>query len=224
MVQRRPLPEHAELRLHRVGNAIDAVEAAEHGPGDAVQRGGGGERVDRRCGDQPLEVVRIVVAARDRGRSHEEVAQRSAFVPRQRIQFGPAELHRSATLPSRYSTRRRPLGSVDGSALGSSTTNSVRWAGKRCSLTSTGVPSIDVVTRWHLQQRRADRHLQQRGVLGSDAPSAPIVWVAPRSVHVEQLVERLPLDLLPREPAAERLGAPHGDDGERLAVGEVDAA
>ena len=44
------------------------------------------------------------------------------------------------------------LGSLDHVALvaehpGKSTTNSVRWAGKRCSLTRTGLPASSVVTR-----------------------------------------------------------------------------
>ena len=56
-------------------------------------------------------------------------------------------LHWDAGSPLRHSTRRSPLGSVDGAAPGKSTTNSVRWAGKRCSLTRTGLPASSVVTR-----------------------------------------------------------------------------
>src|SRR5690606_41987103 len=47
----------------------------------------------------------------------------------------------------RQSTRRRPVGLIEPATWGSSTTNSVRWAGNTCSLTSTGVPAASRVTR-----------------------------------------------------------------------------
>ena len=55
----------------------------------------------------------------------------------------------------------------------------------------------------------------------ADAPSAPIVWVAPAQGDVEQLVERVLFDVGPGEVLAELGRAPHRHDGERLAVGEV---
>ena len=45
----------------------------------------------------------------------------------------------AADPPAGHSTRRSPLGAIDASAWGRSTTNSVRWAGKVCSLTQHGL-------------------------------------------------------------------------------------
>ena len=75
--------------------------------------------------------------------------------------------------------RRNPAGLIDGSASGRSTTNSVRWAGKTCSLISTAARPFggDAPAA---QERRPDRHTEQPA-LGAVAASAPIVWVAPRS-------------------------------------------
>ncbi len=84
---------------------------------------------------------------------------------------------------------------VDGSAYGSSTTNSVRWAGKTCSLTSTGRPRSSVVTRWHLQQRRAPGHLEQAGVVVAGDVGADRLRRAAQA-HAEQLVERVALDVV----------------------------
>ena len=50
---------------------------------------------------------------------------------------------------------------------GSSTTNSVRWAGNMCSLISTGRPGVVGRDPLAPQQRRADRAPEQRGVGGA---------------------------------------------------------
>ena len=97
----------------------------------------------------------------------------------------------------------------------------MRWAGKRCSLTSTGVPDSSVVTRWHFNNGAPIGTLQQpglvrRGAVGTDRLRRPT------EAHVEQLVERVLLDVGPRQVLAELGRAPHRDHGERLAVGEVD--
>ena len=110
-----------------------------------------------------------------------------------------------------------------GSASGRSTTNSVRWAGKTCSLTSTGRPVAVRRDALATQHRRPDRHLEQRGVARVDHGRADRLHRAAERL-VEQLVERRPLDVGPGQVGAEVLGAPHRDPGEGLAVGQVEAA
>jgi diguanylate cyclase (GGDEF)-like protein len=73
------------------------------------------------------------------------------------------------------------------------------------------------------EHRGADGDLQQVGVeragrVGADGLGGTA------EVHREQLVERSLLDLGPAEVRAQLFGAPHGDAGEGLAVGQVDPA
>ena len=66
----------------------------------------------------------------------------------------------------RYSTRRRPLGAIERSTAGRSTTNSVRWAGKTCSDEQHG-PAVGVGgDPLAAQHGRADRDAEQLGVVG----------------------------------------------------------
>ena len=127
------------------------------------------------------------------------------------------------TAAGRYSTRRRPVAAMLGSASGRSTTNSVRCAGKMCSLTQHRPPVGIGRGALAAQHRRPDRHLEQRGVARVDHGRADRLHRAAERL-VDQLVERRPLDVGARQVGAEVLGAPHRDPGERLAVGQVEAA
>ena len=112
MVQRRPLPEHAELGLHLVGNAIDAVEAAQHGPGDAMQPGGSGESTDRSCPDKPLELTSVCRAASGGGRLDQQRAKGGPLWTRQGVDPSSTAIHTSIMsdhdphLPLREGVRR----------------------------------------------------------------------------------------------------------------------
>ena len=87
---------------------------------------------------------------------------------------------------------------IDGSSCGSSTTNSVRCAGKRCSLISTGLPARSVVTR---------RHFSSGAPVGtaSNSASAGVRRIGTdrlggaAELDVEQLVERRAFDVVHRQ-------------------------
>ncbi len=67
------------------------------------------------------------------------------IVAAERLAGRPASPPRRAVVPRRrvrpYSTNRSPVGAIDGSVRGRSTTNSVRCPGKTWTLISTGWPS-----------------------------------------------------------------------------------
>ncbi len=131
-------------------------------------------------------------------------------------------IHRRSVTTAAYSTRRRPLGAMLGSASGRSTTNSVRWAGKTCSDRSTGRPSGVEVVRSHAQHRRPHRHGQQLGVGGRRR--ARRRSSAPRRRAARRAARRTaPAPRRPGRVGAQVLRAPHRDPGEGLAVGQVEA-
>ena len=131
-------------------------------------------------------------------------SSRSPPIPELRDRLERPDQHHDHSRLSerRYSTRRRPLGAIDASAWGRSTTNSVRWAGNTCSLTSTGSPVDrrgDPLAAQHRRARRAPRAARRRAL---DAAAAPIVCTAPPSWTPMQLVERRALDVGPRQLGA----------------------
>ena len=108
------------------------------------------------------------------------------------------------TRTSPYSTRRSPLGAIEASTWGRSTTNSVRWAGKTCSLTSTGSPSTDRVTRSQRSTGEPAGTASSSASCGVGRGGADGLGGA-AELDAEQLVERRPLDVGPR--AARRRAA-----------------
>ena len=81
-------------------------------------------------------------------------------------QFDVGRLRRGSRRHGQPSTRRSPGGeSSVPTGLGSSTTNSVRWAGKRCSDTSTTVPLGVVADPFDHQQRGTDGDAEDVGVV-----------------------------------------------------------
>ena len=102
--------------------------------------------------------------------------------------------------PDGQSTNRKPVGAIDEVAAGRSTTNSVRCAGKTCTETSTGFSSTVHGHALAHEHRRADGHVEQRRVVGLGCCGTDRLRRA-AELDVEQLVERLALDLIAREPA-----------------------
>ena len=129
---------------------------------------------------------------------------------------------RQALSARRHSTRRRPLGAIDGSACGQ-LDHELGAVGREDVLATAAParPAVSVVSR--SQRSTGDPAGTSSSAASSAvAASAPMVCVAPRSATSEQLVERRALDVRPGQVLAELGRAPHGDDGERLAVGEVE--
>ena len=79
----------------------------------------------------------------------------------------------------------------------------------------------DAVMRSQRSTGEPTGHPEQLGVVGASPRRRRCVCTAPPSSTSEQLVERRALDVGPGELGAELLGAPHRDEGERLAVGQV---
>ena len=104
------------------------------------------------------------------------------------------------------------------------------WAGRRrtrCGAPGSGARSTaparrrpTVVVRRH-SRSGAPSGTSSNSASRLDASAAPIVCSAPPSRHVEQVLERRPGHVLPRQPAPKGLGAPDGDAGEGLAVGQI---
>ena len=208
------------LAAARQSGARRAVGSPRSAPGQAAVelprptgRTGDNARIDDRPGGRRRARDPQDAAALARRRASRA---RGSSTPRFRHASASATTSRRC-----YSTRRSPLGAMDRSARGRSTTNSVRWAGNTCSLTSTGSP-VDV---------RGDPLARSTGEPAGTSSSSASAFVGARGadglgraaeLDVEQLVERRPLDVGQRQLARRALGAPHGDAGERLAVGQVE--
>ena len=175
-----------------------------------------GERVDRcrQTAHSPTSDERHHPGGDERAQADEE--DRDALVLQPLLGTVPRDRQH------RHSTSRKPDGRLLGSAYGRSTTNSVRRAGNTCSLISTGFPVGVGGDALAAQHRTRRRHTQQRSIALVDRVGADgLGGTAQRDA--EQFVERVLLDVATAQVLAQIGRAPHGDHGERLAVGEVES-